>query len=67
MPRRPWPPSCSSSPTILRHAEYALVQETGGTIEVALRRVPLDKEKLVEAQKQSDHPLREFLLRQYSA
>jgi hypothetical protein len=28
---------------------------------------PLDKEKLIDAQQQSDHPLREFLLQQYSA
>jgi putative phosphoesterase len=53
-------------PRILSHAEYATVEEVGGTIEVGLRRVPLDRNKLVAAQMQSDHPLREFLIKQYS-
>ncbi len=54
------------SPTILSHAEYAIIEESGTTVEVSLRRVPLDKEKLRRASVQSDHPLRDFLLRQYS-
>ena len=53
-------------PTILSHAEYAIVQEDGGTIEISLRRVPLDRDSLREASRRSDHPLREFLLQQYS-
>jgi putative phosphoesterase len=53
-------------PTILSHAEYAIVQEDGGTIEISLRRVPLDRDCLREASRRSDHPLREFLLQQYS-
>jgi putative phosphoesterase len=54
------------SPTILAHAEYAIVEEVGGAIEVKLRRLPLDKEKLRRAHLDSDHPLREWQLRQYS-
>jgi putative phosphoesterase len=53
-------------PTILSHAEYAIVAETGGTIEVGLHRVPLDRAKLRRANSQSDHPLRDYFLQQYS-
>jgi putative phosphoesterase len=54
------------SPTILSHAEYAIVCENKNTIEVSLRRVALDRERLRRSQIGSDHPLREFLLKQYS-
>lgn len=50
------------SPTILGHAEYAVVEEVAGTIGVSLRRVPLDKDKLRRAHMQSDHPLRDTAL-----
>jgi predicted phosphodiesterase len=53
-------------PRILSHAEYAIVEEVGGTLEIGLRRVSLDRNKLVAAQTQSTHPLREFLIKQYS-
>jgi len=53
-------------PTILPHAEYAVIEAANGRIEVGLRRVTLEKSKLRESQIQSDHPLREFLLQQYS-
>jgi putative phosphoesterase len=53
-------------PTILSHAEYAIVEETAGTIDVRLHRVPLDGDKLRRANRQSDHPLRDYLLQQYS-
>jgi len=53
------------SPTILAHAEYAIV-EAGDTVEVRLRRVPLDRDELRRAQIDSEHPLRDFLLQQYS-
>jgi predicted phosphodiesterase len=54
------------SPTVLGHAEYATVESRGGAVEVTLRRVPLDREKLRRAQSNSGHPLREFMLQQYS-
>src|SRR5215213_10258474 len=54
------------SGTILSHAEYAVVEEAAGTIEVSLRRVPLDKDELRRTHMQSDHPLRDYLLSQYS-
>jgi putative phosphoesterase len=53
-------------PTILSHAEYAIVAEDRGTIEVSLRRVSLDRAKLHAASHKSDHPLREFHMQQYS-
>jgi predicted phosphodiesterase len=53
-------------PTILAHAEYAIVQDDGGIVEVRLRRVALDRDKLWQASSRSDHPLREFLQQQYS-
>ncbi len=52
-------------PTILPHAEYAVIEEAGGTIAVSLRRVPLDRDALCRAQREIDHPLSGFLLRQY--
>ena len=55
-----------ASPTILPHAEFAIVEENGGTIAVHVYRVPLDREELRRAHRKSDHPLREFQLRQYS-
>ena len=54
------------TPTILGHAEYAVVEHVRGTIEISLHRVPLDRDRLDRANRQSDHPLREFLLQQYS-
>jgi len=54
------------SPTILSHAEYAVVTESLGIIDVSLHRVPLDRDALRRANSQSDHPLREFLVKQYS-
>jgi predicted phosphodiesterase len=54
------------SPTILSHAEYAIVEGDGSKIEVSLRRVALDKGELCRANVESDHPLRAFHLRQYS-
>ncbi len=53
-------------PTVLAHAEYAIVQEEDGKVEVRLRRVALDRDKLREASSRSDHPLREFLQQQYA-
>jgi hypothetical protein len=53
-------------PTILSHAEYAIIAEVNGTLGVDLRRVPLDRDELHQAQIDSDHPLRETLIQQYS-
>ena len=52
--------------TILAHAEYAIVEAIEGRIEVGLRRVALERSNLRKSHTKSDHPLREFLLQQYS-
>jgi putative phosphoesterase len=53
-------------PTLLAHAEYAIVEEARGAINVALHRVPLDKSAVQAAVSQSSNPLREWFLEQYA-
>lgn len=53
-------------PTVLPHAEYAILEALDGIITVHLHRIPLSKESLRTAVEASDTPLREFLLQQYS-
>lgn len=54
------------SPTVLPHAEYAIVEEVDGIIEVRLRRVPLDRSMLCREQEKTEHPLGAWLLQQYA-
>ena len=54
------------TPTILSHAEYAIIEEFDGVVGVSLRRVPLDKRKLDQAQRETEHPLGPWLLEQYA-
>jgi putative phosphoesterase len=53
------------APTILSHAEYAIIEESDGAIGVSLQRVLLDKDKLRQAQSDTDHPLGPWLREQY--
>ena len=53
-------------PTVLAHAAHAIVDASDGQINVSLRRVPLERDRLREAAGARDHPLREMLLEQYS-
>jgi putative phosphoesterase len=53
------------TPTILSHAEYALIEEFDNAIGVSLRRLPLDKGKLRQAQSDTEHPLGPWLQEQY--
>jgi putative phosphoesterase len=53
-------------PTLLAHAEYAIVEAGGGAVGVSLRRVPLEKSALRTAAAASDNPLRGMLIQQYS-
>jgi predicted phosphodiesterase len=53
-------------PELLAHAEYAVVQEARGVVSVELRRVPLDRQALLEAATAVDHPLRAWLAGQYA-
>jgi predicted phosphodiesterase len=55
------------APTILAHAEYAVVEARDGVVMVSLHRVPLKRELLREAAALSgDHPLRGVLLQHYA-
>jgi putative phosphoesterase len=54
------------APTLLPHAEYATIEDSNDVIAVALRRVPLDKQQLRQAQSETEHPLGPWLVQQYS-
>ena len=53
-------------PTILAHAEYAVVEQAGKMVGVALYRVPLDITALQNSLAETDNPLRAWLIQQYS-
>jgi hypothetical protein len=53
------------TPTILSHAEYAMIEEFDGVIGVNLRRLPLDKGELRQAQSDTEHDLAPWLREQY--
>lgn len=53
-------------PTVLAHAEYAVVEAAHGTVSVSLRRVALAKSALRAALTTWDNPLRPDLLRAYA-
>lgn len=53
------------TPTILSHAEYAMIEEFDNAIGISLRRLPLDKGKLRQAQSDTEHPLGSWLQEQY--
>ena len=52
-------------PTILAHAEYAVVEDMEGVVNVALYRVPLDKNALRDSLAKTTNPLRDWLIQQY--
>jgi putative phosphoesterase len=54
------------APTLMSHAEYATIEAQGRTVNVNLRRVPLDKGALRESIGAINNPLRSFLLEQYT-
>lgn len=54
------------APTLMDHAEYAVVESRGGAVSVTLQRVPLDRARLRKAAEDSDNPLRGMLMQQYS-
>lgn len=54
------------APTLLGHAEYAMVEANGGNVAVQLHRVPLDKRAMADAIGATDNPLREGLLHEYA-
>jgi hypothetical protein len=53
-------------PTVLAHAEYAVVEFRGGNASVELRRLELDRAQLAEAARHWDSPLAPYLVSQYA-
>jgi predicted phosphodiesterase len=53
------------APTLLPHAEYAMVEGNGNGVGVQLRRVPVDKRAMAAAIAATDNPLRAGLLHEY--
>jgi hypothetical protein len=53
-------------PTIFAHAEYAIVEEAGGVVGIAMYRVPLDKNAMRDGLAQAANPLRDWLIQQYA-
>jgi predicted phosphodiesterase len=53
-------------PTVLAHAEYAVVEFRGGAVSVDLRRVELDRAQLADAAQHWDSPLAPYLVQQYA-
>lgn len=58
--------AAGGEPTLMPHAEYAVVEAMDGDVAVSLRRVPLDKAELREAAGAVPHPLRGWLMRMYA-
>lgn len=59
-------PQLGTAPTLLPWAEYAIVECTERSLSVDLRRVDFDIDAYIQAISESDTPLREWLLEQYS-
>ena len=53
-------------PTLLAHAEYAVIDAADGDVAVSLRRVPLDKAELRQAAGAVAHPLKAWMLKSYA-
>lgn len=53
------------APTVLSHAEYAIVEGTRRGVQVSLHRVAMDRAALHRAARATDHPLRDMLAAQY--
>jgi putative phosphoesterase len=54
------------APTLLDHAEYAVVAARDGTVGVELHRVAVDRAALRDAIRATDNPMRDMLLQQYA-
>jgi putative phosphoesterase len=58
--------AAGKAPTLMPHAEYAVVEAMDGDVAVSLRRVPLDKAELRAAAGTAMHPLKSWMMQQYS-
>jgi len=54
------------APKIMPYAEYAIIEADGGTVQVSLRRVPIDKESLRREAAASSNPICRSLEQQYA-
>jgi len=54
-------------PTVMAHAEYAIVEARSDTVSVTLRRVPLERAALLDSVSAWDNPLAPYLAEQYRA
>jgi putative phosphoesterase len=54
-------------PTVMAHAEYAMVEARDGSVSVTLHRVPLDRAALLASVSTWDNPLAPYLAEQYRA
>jgi len=54
-------------PTLMMHAEYAIVASTRGSVHVELHRVALDPRALAASASDSDNPMRAALVAQYGS
>jgi putative phosphoesterase len=54
------------APSLMAHAEYALVESRGEALSVHLRRVPLDRLSLRLEAAETDNPIRSMLLEEYA-
>ena len=54
------------APTLLDHAEYAIVDAAAGAASVSLCRIPLDRRALRAQAESTDHPLRAMLAAAYA-
>ncbi|MBS1958251.1 MAG: metallophosphoesterase family protein [Bdellovibrionales bacterium] len=55
------------APTIFSHAEYAIIDVKGQQVDILLRRTQPDMQKLKKSVRDSEYPLKEFLLQQYES
>jgi putative phosphoesterase len=53
------------APTIMPHAEYAIVEARGDTVSITLQRVRLDRAALADSVSAWDNPLASYLTEQY--
>ncbi|MCC6764805.1 MAG: metallophosphoesterase family protein [Deltaproteobacteria bacterium] len=63
LPFQEHPDGCP--PTLLCHAEYAMIEAANGAVAVQLRRVPVDRAAMAAAIAATDNPIRHYLLEQY--
>lgn len=54
------------TPSLLHHAEYALIEIENGSINISLKRIPFEIDLFLNLLKSSTLPLSQWLLKQYS-